>query len=175
MAPINWWLTFFIALVPMAVGFVWYGPMLFHNTWKREAGITDEMLESGNMPKILGLSYLYSFLVALFLHMVVIHQFGLSGMFGMLPEWSEAGSMLWQDLNALDAKYGMYTRHLHFGHGAMHGGAFALVFVGGIISINGLFERKSWKYMAIHTGYWVICLALMGGLLCQFMKLPLPL
>jgi hypothetical protein len=175
MAPVNWWLTFFIALVPLAVGFVWYGPMLFHKVWKREAGITDEMLENGNMPKILGLSYLYSFLVVLFLNMVVIHQFSLSGMFGMLPEWSEAGSVLWQDLNALNAKYVMYTRHLHFGHGAMHGGAFGLVFVGGIISINGLCERKSWKYMAIHTGYWFVCLALVGGLLCQFMKLPLPL
>lgn len=174
MAPTNWWLTFLIALVPLAVGAVWYGP-LFGKLWQREAGVTDEQMENANMLKIFGLSYVYSVLVTLLLHMVVIHQFGLSGMFGMLPEWNDAGSVLWQDLTALDTKYGMFTRHMHFGHGALHGGSFGLVFVGGIISINGLFERKSWKYMLMHTGYWFVCLALIGGLLCQFMKLPLPM
>jgi len=29
--------------------------------------------------------------------------------------------------------------------------------------------------MLMHTGYWFVCLALIGGLLCQFMKLPLPM
>lgn len=151
MTPTNWWLTFIIALVPLAVGAVWYGPV-FGKLWQRESGVTDEQMENANMLKIFGLTYIYSFLVALLLQMVVIHQFGLSGMFGMLPEWNDAGSVLWQDLTAMDTKYGMFTRHMHFGHGALHGGVFGLVFVGAIISINGLFERKSWKYMLIHTG-----------------------
>jgi len=76
MAPTNWWLTFLIALVPLAVGAVWYGP-LFGKLWQREAGVTDEQMENANMLKIFGLSYVYSVLVTLLLHMVVIHQFGL--------------------------------------------------------------------------------------------------
>jgi len=174
MMPTNFWLAFVVALIPLAVGFVYYGPMLFGETWRREAGVTDEMMENANMLKIMGLSYFYAFLVGLFLQMIVIHQYGLSGMFGMLSDqWLVEGSALMTDLDALDAEYGMYSRHTHFGHGALHGGLFGLVFVGGIISINGLFERKSWKYMAIHTGYWVISLALMGGVLAQWINLPL--
>jgi hypothetical protein len=41
-----------------------------------------------------------------------------------------------------------------------------------LIGINSLFERKSFKYIFIHTGYWIISLALMGGVLCQFLPLP---
>ncbi|MEM1124806.1 MAG: DUF1761 domain-containing protein, partial [Bacteroidota bacterium] len=32
--------------------------------------------------------------------------------------------------------------------------------------MNALFERRGWKYIWIHTGYWFITLALIGGLLC---------
>jgi hypothetical protein len=67
----------------------------------------------------------------------------------------------------------MYSRHLHFGHGLLHGGMFALLFIGPIFWINALFERRNWKYMLIHTGYWVVSLALMGGIEAQFLKLPL--
>lgn len=34
--------------------------------------------------------------------------------------------------------------------------------------INALFERRGFKYIAIHTGYWLITLAIIGGLMCQF-------
>lgn len=174
MIPSNFWLTFLFALVPMAVGAIYYGP-LFGKAWQRETGITDEELENGNMLKILGLSYVYSVILAAFIPLLVVHQTGLSGMFGMLPEWAESGSALWQDLNSLDEKWGMYSRHLHFGHGALHGALAALVIVAPVICINGLFERKSWKYMLIHVGYWAIAMALMGGLVCQFLDWPLPL
>lgn len=173
MFPGNFWLAFVIPLVAFAVGAVWYGP-LFGKAWQRLAGVTDADIEQSNMIKVMGLAYVFAFFVALLLQMVVIHQFGLSGMFGMLPEWGDAGSALWQDLNALDAKYGMYTRHRHFGHGALHGGFFGLAFVGPILATHANFARQTWRLPAIHTGYWVVTLALMGGLICQFMALPLP-
>ena len=55
-----------------------------------------------------------------------------------------------------------------FKHGALHGGL-----VGGFIGlpilvINGLFERKGFKYGLINAGYWIITLAIMGGILCQW-------
>lgn len=173
MFPVNWWLVFPVALIPLIVGFLWYSPATFHNVWLKSANLTQEELAQGNMGKIFGLAYLYSILVALLLPMIVIHQFGLSGMFGMMDDWMVAGSELMNSLDALDAQTGMYTRHLHFGHGAMHGGFFALFFVGPIFWINALFERRNWKYMLLHTGYWVVCLALMGGVEAQFMVLPL--
>lgn len=174
MVPTNFWLNFLIALVPLVVGAAWYGP-LFGRVWQRESGVTDEQMANANMLKIFGLTYVYSFLLVTFLPALVVHQTGLSGLFGMLPEWNDSGSDLWRDLNTLNEKWGMYTRHLHFGHGALHGAIGALFIVAPVICINGLFERRSWKYMLIHVGYWVVSIALMGGLVCEFLRFQLPL
>lgn len=172
MFPLNFWLAFVVALIPFFVGAIWYGP-LFGKTWQGLVGLSDEDIKNANMLKTMGLAYVFAFMVCLMLQMVVIHQYGLSGMFGMLPEWNDVNSALWTDLNALDAKYGMYTRHMHFGHGAMHGGFFGLMFVGPILATHANFAQTGWKLPAIHTGYWVVTLALAGGVLCQFMRLPL--
>ena len=174
MFPTNFWLNFVVALIPFAVGAIWYGP-LFGKTWQNLIGLSDEKIRSANMVKTMGLAYIFSFFVSLGISAVVIHQFGISGMFGMLPGFSESGSELWQDLNVLNEKYGMYSRHLSFGHGAMHGGFFALMFVGAILGTHANFAQQNWRIPAIHTGYWVITMALMGGVLCQFIKLPLPM
>ena len=52
-----------------------------------------------------------------------------------------------------------------FGHGAFHG--FFIAFVVGmpIMVINGLFELKKFKNLLINVIYWIISLALMGGVL----------
>jgi hypothetical protein len=31
-----------------------------------------------------------------------------------------------------------------------------------------LFERKGFRYIAINGGYWIISMALMGGIICAF-------
>lgn len=173
MMPTNFWIIFLVPLVSFVVGSIWYGP-LFGKKWQALEGVTDEEIANTNMVKVMGLAYVFAFFVALLLQMVVIHQYGLSGMFGMLPDWSEPGSELWRDLNALNAKYGIYERHLHFGHGAFHGGFFGLLFVGPILATHANFKRTGWRLAAIHTGFWVVTLALMGGLICQFTQLPLP-
>lgn len=173
----NLWLIFPIALIPLLVGFFWYGEMGFGKTWQREAGLSDEEVAGGNMGKIFGLSLVYSFLIAAFVPLFTIHITALSGLFGtsQMDQWLVPGSDLMNSLDALDAQTGLYTNHMHFGHGVIHGLMVALLFVGPIMWINGLFERKSWKYMLIHTGYWTICLALMGGVWSQFATLVLPL
>ncbi|MEM1356871.1 MAG: DUF1761 domain-containing protein [Bacteroidota bacterium] len=169
MSPTNFWVVFLIALVPLAVGALYYSKPLFGNAWQKTVGLSDADMAEANMLKIFGLTYVYSIFVTTFLMIVVIHQTSLSGLFGMLPEFAEEGSALWADLNMLDDKYELFTKHRHFGHGVFHGGLFGLLFLGPLISINALFERRNWKYMAINTGYWTICLALIGGLLCQFL------
>lgn len=173
MLPANPWILFLIAFVPLLVGAVYYGPLLFHKAWMRANNFTDADLEGANMVKILGLSYLYGLIIAVFLPTLVMHQTGLSGLFGMLPEWADQSSDLWADLNAMDAKWGMFSRHLHFGHGVAHGILGALTLIAPVIAVNSLFERRGWKYALIHVGYWVICFALMGGALCQWLQLPL--
>ena len=58
---INHYAVFTAAVANMAVGALWYSPALFFNSWKQEAGMTDEALDSANMGKI----YTFGFLIAL--------------------------------------------------------------------------------------------------------------
>lgn len=52
-----------------------------------------------------------------------------------------------------------------FKHGAGHGVFVTFLLVMPIIVTTGLFERKSFKNMAINIGYWLITLCLMGGVI----------
>jgi hypothetical protein len=51
-------------------------------------------------------------------------------------------------------------------HGALHGFMTGLLFAFPMLAINGLFERKSWKYILIHAGYWTVSLTIIGALVC---------
>ncbi|WP_317191325.1 DUF1761 domain-containing protein [Flavobacterium agrisoli] len=53
-----------------------------------------------------------------------------------------------------------------FKHGALHGFITGIFFALPIIGINGLFERKSWKYIFIHAGFWTVTLTVVGAILC---------
>ena len=44
------------AVAGFALGGVWYGP-LFGKAWQAESGLSDEVMKSGNMPKIFGLTF----------------------------------------------------------------------------------------------------------------------
>jgi hypothetical protein len=35
-----------------------------------------------------------------------------------------------------------------------------------VIAINGMFERKSWKYILINGLYWTVSLTIMGAIVC---------
>ncbi|HNL85462.1 MAG TPA: DUF1761 domain-containing protein, partial [Chitinophagales bacterium] len=65
-------------------------------------------------------------------------------------------------------RYGNEFRTFH--HGALHGALSGLFLIFPVLSINALFERKSWKYIFINSGFWIISFALMGGIICQFIK-----
>ncbi len=59
-----------------------------------------------------------------------------------------------------------------FKHGAAHGVIISLFFVIPIFITNGLFEQKSWTNMLINAGYWLITLAIMGGILDHMNHFP---
>jgi len=160
------------AIVPTVIGFIWYNPKVFGNAWMKAAGLTEEKLKVGNMPLIYGLSFVLSFLLAFSMAPMVIHQFGVMGMLegAMRPESATAAEAT-ALFKSLMETYG--SNHRHFGHGALHGVMTALLLVLPIMGTNAMFERKSFKYVAINAGYWMLTLALMGGIVCQFFAFPM--
>jgi hypothetical protein len=161
------------ALLPLIIGFAWYHPMAFGKAWMVAAGVTEEGRPSGGrMAFIFIMTYVLSFLAGLAIQSIVIHQMHLFSILidepgfrdkdGNIIPTSEIG-MLYTNFMA---KFGNNFRT--FKHGALHGTLIALFFVMPIMAINAMFERKGFKYIAINTGYWIVSLALMGGLVCAF-------
>ncbi|WP_166920276.1 DUF1761 domain-containing protein [Flavobacterium poyangense] len=159
---INFIALLLAAIVPLVVGFIWYHPNLFGNAWMKESNLTKEQLQTGNMLKIFGLTYLFSLMIAMILMALTIHQSGAVGMIGGPPNINGAKP----SFAAFMADYG--TAYRTFKHGALHGFMSGLFFALPIIGINSLFERKSWKYILIHTGFWLITLTIMGGIVCAY-------
>lgn len=163
MEGINFLVLGLSALIPMAVGAVYYGP-LFGKKWMAINGFSEEDLKEGNMGIIMGLSLLFSFFLAFSMMTQAIHQTGVFQLLGGLAENGDAAAKA--AMESFFADYG--TLHRTFGHGALHGGFAAVMFALPIIAINSLFERRGWSYIGIHFGYWFITLCLMGGVICQF-------
>ena len=165
MIEFNFKIIAIAALVPLVMGFLWYGPMLFKNAWMKEVGFTDDSMKGANMALIFGLSYVFSFFIGFALDQIVIHQFGAqSTLFDSgFVEGTGEGYAYFQDFMSA---YG--DRFRTFKHGVLHGALTGLFLALPIMGTNALFERKSFKYVAINVGYWTVTLALMGGILCQY-------
>jgi len=148
------------ALSSFVVGFVWYNPKVFGTIWMKEAGLTQEQLEKGNMLKIFGLTFVYSFMLAFMMPTLVIHQMGAISMVGG-PGLIEVAKPSYL---AFMADYGDVFRT--FQHGALHGFLSGIFLATPVIAINGLFEHKTWKYMAIQAGYWIVIMTVMGSIIC---------
>lgn len=163
MLEVNYWIIPVAALIPMFAGFIWYNPKVIGTAWMKEAGMTEEKMQGANMALIFGLSYIFALMLASAMLQLTIHQFGFQSLvLEKGGEFSEAGASLFSQVMEL---YGDSYRT--FGHGAFHGTIGGLFIAFPILATNAMFERKSWKYIWINTGYWVITMALMGGLVCQ--------
>lgn len=148
------------ALSSFVVGFIWYNPKVFGTIWMKEAGLTQEQLEKGNMLKIFGLTFVYSLMLAFMMPTLVIHQMGAMSMIGG-PTFIETAKPSYL---AFMADYGDAFRT--FKHGALHGFLSGIFLATPIIAINGLFEHKTWKYMTIQSGYWIVIMTIMGSIVC---------
>lgn len=150
------------ALIPTIVGFVYYNPKFgFGKAWMNASGVTEEMAKTGNMAIIFGVSLFLSVMLTVSVHFNVIHQSGIDSLFSGLTDEASLAYL---------ANFHETYGHLHrsFGHGALHGVLMGFFFVLPVLGTNALFERKGFKYIAVNVGYWVITLALMGGVICQF-------
>jgi Protein of unknown function (DUF1761) len=161
--------TLCAALIPLVVGFIWYNPKVFGNAWMKSTGLSEDKLKGGNMLKIFGLCYVFAFMLAMFMPSLVIHQFHIFSLLIDEPGFNDENSEIKKFIGSMMAKYGNNFRS--FKHGALHGTITGVFFVMPIIGTISLFERRSFKYAVIHVGYWVITLALMGGVVCQFAKM----
>ena len=132
------------ALIPTVMGMIYYNPKVFGNAWMASLGKTEEELKEGfNMAVVTIVGLVLSFLLAFSVNAIVelIHQ-----------NVDEAGTIL-------------TSSDHNFGHGAFHGVFIALTVCIPVLITNGMYERKSWKNLLINTGYWVITIALMSGLM----------
>jgi hypothetical protein len=158
----NFLAFFAAALTTLVTGFIWYSPKVFGTIWMREARVTQEELQKGSMLKIFVLTYIFSLMITLVVSALTIHQSGAIGMVGGPPLVASAKP----SFTAFMADYG--TAYRTFKHGALHGFITGLFFALPMLAINGLFERKSWKYILVHAGYWILTLTIMGGIICAW-------
>ena len=155
---INFLALLLAALSTLVVGFIWYNPKVFGGIWMRESGTTEEKMKGANMILIFGLSVVYAFLISFLLQMLTIHQFGALGMVG-----GDAAAAK-PSYAAFMADYGDAFRT--FKHGALHGFMTGLFLAFPLIGTNALYERRSFKYVMVTSGFWIVCFTIMGGIIC---------
>lgn len=155
---INFLALLLAALSSLVVGFFWYNPKIFGNIWMRESGMTEEKMKGSNMILIFGMSIFYAFLISFLLQTIVIHQFGALGLVGGDPTLAKPS------YEAFMSDYG--TAFRTYKHGALHGFFTGLFIILPVIGVNALYERRSWKYVLIAGGYWVVTLTIMGAIIC---------
>ncbi len=165
---IDWPIILLAAIIPLIVGFIWYNPKVFGTAWMKVSGMTEEQMKGSNMALIFGLTYFYSLLLSMALLGVVIHQFHVYSIFANDPGVNDPTTEVGAYFKNFMDKYGNNFRT--FKHGAFHGTLLGIFLTMPLFGINALFERKSFKYVLIHTGYWIVSFALMGGIICGFYK-----
>lgn len=136
---INWLAIVAAAILPLVTGFLWYGP-LFGKAWMKESGMTEEKAKQMNPAKTYGIAVILSFFIAFSIWPMVFTGGGPGMPHGVEP-------------------------YLTFKHGAFHGAMLGIFVAFPVLAINSLFEQKSFKYVAINAGYWILTMALMGGII----------
>lgn len=160
----NWLIYLVAAIIPILMGFIWYHPKVLGNTWMQVAGITEEKIKESNMGAILGVTFVLSLMLSFVTGSLVIHQHHFGSVLMNEPGFGDPQSAIGQYMSDFYAKYGQNFRT--FRHGALHGVIAAVFLALPLIGINALFERRGWKYILLHTGYWTVTLSLMGGIIC---------
>lgn len=163
---INLLILFLAALVPMILGFIWYNPKVFGKTWMRVADMNEEKMKGANMIVVFAFTYLLSFFAAFAIQFMVVHQWHMYSILANEPGLKDSNSELSMMLKGFMEKYGHNFRT--FKHGAFHGTLGGITLALPIIGINAMFERKSFKYIMVNAGFWIVSMALMGGIICQF-------
>lgn len=151
------------ALLPLVIGSVWYNPKVLGNAWMKEAGMTEDSIKGANMLAIFGLTFVFSLFIALIMNSLVIHQGHIYSALANQAGFDDPNSEVGLFLADFMEKYGSNFRT--FKHGAFHGTVAGIMLALPVLGINALYERKGFRYIALNAAYWVICFALMGGVI----------
>lgn len=157
---------FATALIPLILRELWYNDKVFGLTLAKANGLSEMPTQKMNRILELALTYALGLLLAFFLSGMVIHQSGVISLFATMPEFKDPASEASLFVANFMDTYG--DRHRSFGHGTLHGVLTGLLFVSPIFALHAFTEKKGFKYIAIHSGFWIVCFALMGGLICAF-------
>jgi hypothetical protein len=157
---INFLALFTAALSTLFVGFIWYNPKVFGTIWMKESGTTEEKMKGSNMALIFVTSFIYAFFISFVLRFLTIHQTGALGMVG-----GDASKAL-PSYAAFLADYG--TAYRTFKHGALHGFLTGLFLILPVIGTNAMYEKRSFKYTLVTSGFWIVCFMIMGGIICAW-------
>lgn len=152
------------ALIPMILGFIWYHPKVFGTVWMNATGMTPEKAKQSNMAVMFGVSLIMSFFLAFGMQFMTIHQFHVTSLFFKLPiddASSPEGALYKQVMDLLGGSWRTFK------HGALHGFIGCLMIVMPTVVTNCLFEQKTFKYMALTVGYWLVAMTIMGGIICS--------
>jgi hypothetical protein len=163
---LNWIYIFAAGLIPLITGFIWYHNSVFGKAWMRASGMTEEKMKGGNMALIFALTYVFGVMIAIVTTMLTIHQLHYYSLFANDPALRDSGSELSRSIQQFMDVNGQNFRT--FKHGAFHGVLSGIFFAFPLVGIVALFERRNWKYILIHGGYWALTLGLMGGVICAF-------
>ncbi|NOT37711.1 MAG: DUF1761 domain-containing protein [Saprospiraceae bacterium] len=163
----NFLIVLVAGLVPALLGMIWYHPSLFGKAWQNEVGHTDEKVAAMRSKMMLNMVIMivFSIFIAFMLMPIVNHQWGVFSLLENQPGMHDDPPSN-PDFKMMMDKYG--TNFRSFGHGALHGLITGLLFVFPLIRLTTLWEGKSWKFVFIQAGYWILSLILMGGIICQW-------
>ena len=119
------------------------------------------------MALIFGLSFVFSIILAIVIHSIANHDGFVYGALYYITNKTfqpEAGSEAARWLEFLRE----YPSDIPITPSSMV--LFMAFLIGGgvslpVIATNALFERKSFKYVAVNAGYWMLCATIMGAIL----------
>ncbi|MBK6609756.1 MAG: DUF1761 domain-containing protein [Sphingobacteriales bacterium] len=105
-----------------------------------------------------------SFLLAVQMYPLTVHQMHFySALMNHENEMKTTGTAVYN----LTEQFKPYLNEFRtFKHGALHGFLAGVFFVLPIMATNGMFERKSWRYILVNWLYWTICITIMGAIIC---------
>ena len=135
MDTINWFSMFLATITPVLVGSVYFHKNLCGKVFNSQNYTTGKLRSKTQTVIILAVSLPLSFLLSFFLL-----EFNNGGI-------SQEGY------------------HDTFLHGVWHGVFIAITTVSPVIVINAFFGKQNWKIISVLILYWIITLALMGGIL----------
>lgn len=77
MPVVNIWAVILCGVASLALGGLWYSPLLFAKRWQREVGLSDDQMASTNVAVVFGLTFILSVVAAFVFGMFIGPNMGL--------------------------------------------------------------------------------------------------